>query len=429
MPVVTGHVSAATRVLAGLVISWLGLMAVWGARDWAYERALGQGAWARAEAIWPQRADAWLQQSQAVILSDPHQALRAGQQAVRTDPQDWHTWAALAGAQFVTGDGRGALASAEAMVRHGHGFYANWRYANLLMLGGDTAGYRAALLRSLTLIPEDEMEDTLSQILDGPGLQAADLSVLVRRAQAENGDPLHRWTLDFYYLQALLRHGELVECGPWWSDLAAQPLPEGRVGPVRDLGQFYLVNLLQAGDAEAAAQVWELGRAHGLLEGDLGPTPRNRVGNAEFRASLDAGPLDWKSCQQCGVFISREGGDAASGAAVQLDFRGSQPDLLTVLSQPLLLEPGQRYVLHYEDRAAQPASGVFVEVTDGAGNPLAMSTPQAGAQWSPGGAELTTEAQPGLYTLIIGYARPRGTVPLETQVWLRNFSLTGRAEP
>ncbi|HXR98129.1 MAG TPA: hypothetical protein VN709_09830 [Terriglobales bacterium] len=383
-----------------LFIPLLLLALYWTQQQWRYQRAIARGDAAAATAIWPANAEGWRLLSASLIFTDAHAADSAARRAIADDREDWHNWAALAQVQVETGDLAAARSSMAQMSQRVVGYEPNWRYANLLLLTGDTSGFWPQAEKALSFAPGGEISSAFQQIWLAAGLNTAVFDQAVRAAQARAVDPAQPERLAQSAIQFLLDQNQLAAATPWWQSLLAHPLNSGQKNDLRPLGLRYLDLLAEAGAPDAATQL------------------STALSSGLFTSVSDA--LPWNICTNCGPWASYTNG------AMDFNFQGDQQDTLTLARRWLILQPATTYRLAFKS-VADPAAGVALKVValpSGARlAPEDMLTLNASGTPS-AQPSFTTSAAPAPYQLQVVYQRPLGTMPLKADVQLDAISVS-----
>lgn len=403
--------------------------------QWRYQAAAAAGNLEAAAAAWPAQSAAWRGIAEQLVLTDPKRAAAAGRHAVADDPQYWENWASLAAAQYDVGDVTGARVSMANMVRHARGYFAHWRYANLLLLMGDRVGFWENATIAVAFLPSDQFDDAFSQLLAVDGGDYHALATLMEKAQSRSPDPDQRAALGVEFFGWLVAHGQSQLAAPWWRQVLHAASSSVNRSALQSAGWQYLQLLLGESSEDSTAaveQAWREGLGAGLFDSRLGPTPGNLVSNPDFAAALDAGPLEWRSCRGCAPWISRLGDNAQQGAleapALSLAFHGDSADQVGLLSETLLVRPRTRYQLQFRSRAAAglAGSGVYVDIAQ-SGQVLVRVPAQLEVGWRKVQAVFATGADSSPALLRIEYERPLGQLPLSGHVELSGFSLAPAA--
>jgi tetratricopeptide (TPR) repeat protein len=170
-------------------------------------------------------------------------------------------------------------------------------------------------------------------------------------------------------------------------------------------------SLLQAGNAPAAASIWNTLSASKSI---AAPAVReDAVVNGGFATAPLGHGFDWRLNPVEGIDAHP---DPPSG--LRISFSGKQPEWCEILSQFVRVTPGRQYVLRFASRTSDipAASGIRWRV----------HAPQLAAESSvpaAGTLPFTVPAGVNLIRLALTYARAPGTMRIEGTIWIGSVSL------
>lgn len=398
-----------------VLLALLGLGLVWTVQQGRSTWLLAAGEPERAASVWPDNVAAWRASANDLLTQNPDAALAAARRAVAGDAEDWQNWALLAQMQVEEGDLSAARTSMRAMSTRAVEYEAHWRYANLLLLTGDDAGFWTQIRAALAFVPANYMTETMNQTWLAANGNAATFLAAVRAAAAMSVDPRQPPALAMGALDFLLTQGQLEAAGAAWETLTQLPLDSEERMEARALGRRTLAQLAGAGAPAAARAALAEGEEGGVFSAGEAPTTTNAVSDPNFAVAPDAPALPWSLCAACGAWA---GGDGT----LHLDLDGHEADSVTLATQTLLLDPAKTYELSYRSAGAT-LTGLSVAVTAGT-HELARADAAAGVTT----ARFTTPATPAAVQLEVIYQRPEGAMPLASSSQLSGFAVTPAAE-
>lgn len=376
-------------------------------QQWRYQHAVARNQLQRATEVWPANADGWRALADQLQFTDFAASAHAAERAVQASPDDWNNWSVLAQAQMEMGEMSAARRSMQAMARHATGFAAHWRYANLLLLAGDMAGFWPQASAALSLVPESEISPTLQQMWRFSQDDRTQFDAAIAAAVRHAPDVEQPARLEIAAMQFYLEQKQLDAVAPWWQmalqDRHADPAQLGSVG------DEYLVMLADAGRIAAAEQVWHDGEQMGLFAAVDGPSPANLI------AGADEGALGWHLCTTCGPWVADDSG------TLTFTFHGNQADSVVLARQRLLLAPAQTYQLSFQQSVE--AGGLNPSLSDASGVQVEI-TGRSGTLLHSGAGTFTTPAAAVPWNLIIAYQRPAGQVPFRGTATITHVRLT-----
>jgi hypothetical protein len=184
--------------------------------------------------------------------------------------------------------------------------------------------------------------------------------------------------------------------------------------------------LLMADHPSAALQTWNgLRRNAAFQYADLDPTRGRILTNADFANQLQGSGFDWRINQTPGIRVRR----VAEEHSLEFSLDGSEPEVSTLLFQPVILIAGSTYRLQCRVQSEEGNEDGFhwrlVELSTGrtleSGLEGASSQQNGVLSWT-----FLAPASPRTLVLAFTYARPKGDIKSEGTVRLSDITL--RAE-
>ncbi len=208
---------------------------------------------------------------------------------------------------------------------------------------------------------------------------------------------LIRPAIERNYVAWLLEKNRLSEIDPIAKLLAARNQPEDR-----DLLMAFVDALISHGDATQARDAWQLFDPL-LPAGSL-------LVNPDFRRQPLARGFDWRPVAMDGVrqFLANTTDPSESGWTLELS--GRQPELSELLTQYVVLEPGQTYTISTDTLCPDAGSLGFVWLLQGTELPVSKSLTRIRAVQS-------------LNQLILRYRRPPGQTRFEGRLTIHRVNL------
>jgi hypothetical protein len=380
----------------------------------------------RAQKLEPRNAELYWRMGRLELYSesgDPRGAIAAFEQATQLDPRAGVYWADLAQARESAGDTQGAAEDlARARVAEPRTPVIQWR-AMSFALRNDQPEQALALARDLLAAAPPYTGRVLPQLAD-----VADLSTLIERVL-----PTDQGAVDVVAAN-LSNQIDLKSAAALWDRVLATGLP-----PSIFYLRLFLEALISHGDGALAWRVWTDSIRRGWIAGDPAAL-EDLFYNSDFRRPMLGFGFDWKVIPQgeASVWVSDEGPQPGE-ACLCVDFSDQARAEFANISHPVLVEPGERYLLTAKLRVRHVAtrSGAFLAVRGmEAGRVVATSDHVVG---STGWEEVSTEFAAGPATQIaqlvvvrpgVGPQEPaaNGQVCLAAVAWKRLNAGRDRAE-
>jgi len=335
--------------------------------------------------------------------------------------------------------------SLQAALRHQPHDPQSWlEFAFVCEAQGDLGAARGAILKALELAPASAL------VLRGAG------DFFARQGEWERAWPCFRRAMasDFRVVAPLLE-----ACWKWAPDpdrILTDALPDRSYAY-----EAYLQFLMNRGEWERAARVWQRSRERGcpastetalayvnalvaaqrpaearnVWQAWVPPSPDsgNLIHNAGFRQRILNGGFDWTHSVLPGVELAYDG-NQDGGVALALRFSGQHNPDYWHLRQVVAVRPSTGYRLEasFKTERITSTSGPRLEVCDGySGRVLAFSEAATGSTaWQRKVVEFQTPEETELVT--VGVRRPAAPSwdePIGGTLWVRDFSLRPAEQP
>ncbi len=157
--------------------------------------------------------------------------------------------------------------------------------------------------------------------------------------------------------------------------------------------------LVDSGKAAEARELWER----------LGHRQRALISNGDFAAEPGGHGFDWRVAHAPGVT------DLSLPGVQRILLSGKQPESCELLRQFVVLEPGKKYLLHWEARTRGLASPTGITWNE-------RGSVESADDWR--GGSLGLKADTVLTAVTLGYRRPSGQARAEGSVEIRNVTLS-----
>jgi len=180
-----------------------------------------------------------------------------------------------------------------------------------------------------------------------------------------------------------------------------------------------VARLLSGGYGTLAREVWNAGCNRRLVLST--PATEAPIVNGEFGFSFLGTGLDWFMPKQLGVDSLHHPGPGT----VKFSFSGNQEPELEMLTQTVVLPPGQawRVKFEFQTREIEPRQAAFAWTLDGVELPL--DQPLSSESWAEGAFAIAAPDRERVARLQLRYTRPVGATRPEGELWIRRI----RAEP
>ena len=342
--------------------------------------------------------------------SDLPAAIAEYEKAAQLRPDDYVLWLALARARELNGELDQALAAAREAVPLAP-FYAQprWQLGNLLVRAGQREeGFkelRLAAASDPTLLPA--IIDLAWQ-LSGGDVNAVKQAIQPRSAESYKA-----------LAEYLKKHGEVAEATQMFG-LA------GSDAEVLRAREQYINELISAKRFKEAYELWSIGR---------GLSSSNALGamvdpGFEQESNLDEPGFGWRSENKAlTVTLSLETANPKEGkSSLRVEFSGDSAPATPIISQLVLVEPNNRYQLHFAARTESIVSGGLprVAVVDAGNQEILGQTnafPETANNWQDYTIDFNSkETTSAIRISLQRESCSKSPCPIFGRLWLDNFS-------
>jgi len=349
-----------------------------------------------AEQLEPRNAELYWRAGRLELFSEsgnPSAAVSALDRATKLDPRAGAYWADLAQARESAGDVEGAAQDlARARAAEPRTPVILWQ-AMSFALRNNQPQRALELGRDLLAAAPPYTGRVLPQLVE-----VADMSTLIGTVL-----PADQGAMDVMagYLSNQI---EVKSASALWNRALATSLP-----PSIFYLRLFLDSLIAQGHGELASRVWTDSVRRGWIEGDPGGMDA-QLYNSDFRRPMLGFGFDWKVIPQeeTSVWVSDEGPQPGE-PCLCADFSDRARADFAQVSHPVLVEPGERYLLTAKLRVRHLATrtGAFLSVS-GIGAVGQQPATTGRVVGSTGWEEVSTEfaAGPETHLAQIVLARP-----------------------
>lgn len=338
-------------------------------------------------------------------------AIAAYTESIERRPDDFALWLALARSQELNGQTLEAIATARQATQLAP-YYAqpHWQLGNLLVRAGRIEeGFgelRLAGSSNPNLLPP--IIDLASQLSQG------NAQIVVQAIQPST-PVAYQAVADYFRKRSQT------------ADAIGVLRAAGSIN--EEYRRQYLDELLKAKRFPDAYALWSIGHPPNNSSDANGPIISDPGFEQERR--LDERGFDWRSeLQTSTVKLSLEAADPKEGkSSLKVEFNGDSDPGTPIISQLVVVQPNNRYQLHFSGRTENIVSGglPLVVIVDASSNEILGQTnafPQSASNWQDYSIDFnsmeTTSA------ILISLRRERcgdSRCPVFGRLWLDNFSL------
>jgi tetratricopeptide repeat protein len=347
----------------------------------------------RALRLEPRNAELYWRLGRAQLFSEagsPVAAIAALEEATALDPHTGAYWVDLSQARENSGDAVGASRALDdalaAEPRTPRMIWLSMSFA----LRNNQPERALDLGRELAAAAPPYTARVLSQLAE-----VEDLNTLI-----ESFLPADQVAVD-QVAAYLINEGDVKPARALWNRVLATGIP-----PSSFYLRRFLDLLIWRGDGELAARVWTDSIGRGWIGGDRAGM-HEPLYNSDFRRPMLGFGFDWKVVPQeeTSVWVSDEGPQPGQ-ACLCADFSDRARAEFSNVSHPVVVEPGERYLLTARLRARHLAtrSGAFLSVTgiDAAGQQPASTDHVVGSTaWEEVSAEFAAGPETHLAQVIL----------------------------
>ncbi|HXT63741.1 MAG TPA: hypothetical protein VN696_11960, partial [Pyrinomonadaceae bacterium] len=330
-------------------------------------------------------------------------------EAVRERPDDYALWLSYARALELAGDADTAIAAARRAIPLAPAYaQPHYQLGNLLLRSGQTteafSELRLAGISDPSLLPG---------IIDLAWRVSSNNVQFVEQALLPT-TPEQHWALARFFkeqqqIDPAIRH---------FAMSGAEAEPDRRA---------YVQHLIEAGNFAAAAELWKVDNPEGI-QPDIVRNP-----GFEKEVDLGAASFDWNAPQSLeGVRFTLDTQMPAEGkSALKLEFTGSAPVGVPMLSQIILVAPQTQYELHFSARPESIVSAGLPQVSvlePLSRNHIAQSQTFGGTSGAWSEYVITFASGPAQAVQIVVERQSCLTnpCPIFGRLWLDGFRLTKR---
>lgn len=373
----------------------------------------------------PDISDYWRMAAEDPANSDVKRQETLIRHSIALNPYDPQSWQYLAELDFENKGNSAAIADLRAAQRYSNGFKIHYTLANLAYLAGNMSLFwnqlRACTTPLLVNVPDPEIPVRRLHAVLQLAIQAAPndnsrlLSLLPRRNGALTAEAVH----------FLAQRGELTAASAAWGRLQCtqfDTIPCGNAAA--ELTNALLTNSDKAtgspNDQRSSVQttneairVWNDAVKAGILV--HGTAARGKVADPLFKYGMQGYGFSWISTNQ--VFVSVVPGTPANENAIQIDFDGTEPEDVALLSQRIALTPGATYVFtsQMKNSGLSAVNGIHIQLY-AHGKFLLDESVSVPPRWGAVSVTAKIPSDVAVARLLIAYRRPTGEVRLNVPV-------------
>lgn len=343
--------------------------------------------------------------------SDLTAAIAEYNEAIVRRPDDYVLWLSLARAQELNGQAPMAIAAAREATRLAP-YYSqpHWQLGNLLVRAGRAEEGFSELRLACASNPK-----LLPPIIDLAWQLSRGNVQFVMQALQPGTPPAYQALAEYFK-----KRGQEAEA-------IAMLRAAGSIA--EDYRRQYVNELLTAKRFADAYAIWSIGHPP-ANESDAGGPIVNDPGFEEERR-LDEPGFDWRTENKAQTLtLSLEPANPKEGrSSLRVEFNGDSDPGTQIISQLVLVEPNNRYQLHFAARTERIVSGGLprVAVVDAGNNEILGQTnafPAAVSNWQDYSIDFNSKGTTS--AILISLQRQRcsqSPCPIFGRLWLDNFSL------
>lgn len=365
----------------------------------------------------PDMAELWRYRANQAAMNDPIGAEAMLQRAVRLAPTDWRNWSNLGMIFYQLGDSANADRCLRNAARLDSGYAAHLELANLAWLLGDSNQFRSEISKALRIAPTTEYTEIFQRVLH---LAGPDPEMLLRVLPGDETSPVSG------AIQYLCGLGHVNVATQAWR-LLPSPCPASSVAACQAaalaLSYHWLAKAEHPDEIDAPEQSIKFWNDAVHLGMEAGHGHLGQITDGQFHYPWKGG-LSWSADSRFSLL--RLGiGSGVLGNQVQVQLSGQQPDHAMVLSQLVVVRPGQRYHLSFSSRSKdlQNGQGMGLAVNLLPDRQLTTLPARAESEWVKNEGIVNIPANTRLVQIGLAYNRPVGVAPMRGEFFVADVEL------